>query len=73
MTWIEKDRPSPFDQQPITGLFFLDGDRFAEQLDIDRTAGQKQAMIAFPSGEQFAVWESLDVAGSPLVQLPGNP
>src|SRR4051812_1383981 len=48
MGWIEKGEPSPFDQQPISGLFFLDGDLLAREFKQDWTKGQKFPTIVFP-------------------------
>ena len=58
MTWVEKHHPTPFDNQPIEGFFYLDGDALARLFERDWTAGQKYAMLAFPSGEEYALWES---------------
>lgn len=57
MTWYRKEQPAPFDEIPLEGVFFLDGDLLATRL----TKNQKYAMVAFPSGLQFPIWES----GSP--------
>lgn len=60
MGWSEKGRPTPFDTQPVSGLFFLDGDLLARQLKQDWTKGQKFPTIVFPSGIQCDLWESSD-------------
>ena len=32
MSWIEKAQPTPFDDLPLPGLFFLDGDILARRI-----------------------------------------
>ena len=54
----QKHHPTPFDDKPIEGFFYLDGDALARLFERDWTAGQKYAMLAFPSGEEYALWES---------------
>ena len=58
MGWIEKDKPSPLDNQPIEGLFFLDGDAMARFVNRDWTEGYKLPLIAFPSGKEYELWPS---------------
>jgi hypothetical protein len=58
MAWIEKDKPTPFDAQPIRGLHFLDGDIVARHIGRDWTAGQKCPLVAFPSGHTCELWEA---------------
>ncbi len=72
MAWIEKDKPTPFDDQPIEGLFFLDGDLLARLFERDWTAGQKYPMIAFPSGEEYQLWEAANPALGGIVHLFGE-
>lgn len=57
MSWVEKGAPTPFDGQPIQGLFYLDGDVLARRVGKDWTAGQKYPMVAFPSGVECLLWE----------------
>ena len=63
MGWVEKDQPTPFDDLPLPGLWFLDGDAVAQKIGRDWTAGQKYSLVVFPSGEQFDLWET----GNPAV------
>lgn len=58
MAWFKKEEPTPFDNIPLSGLFFLDGDILAKLWGRDWTAGEKYPMLAFPSGEEFELWES---------------
>ena len=57
MGWFKKEEPTPFDEMPLAGLFFLDGDLLARLVGRDWTVGEKLPMIAFPSGEEFQLWE----------------
>lgn len=72
MTWIEKDQPTPFDEQPIRGLFFLDGDVLARRIGRDWTAGQKYAMLAFPSGVECELWETGNTELVGIVHIYGE-
>ncbi len=72
MAWVEKDTPTPFDGQPIEGLFYLDGDILAEYVGRDWTKGQKFPVIVFPSGEMYDLWESTDPAAGGIVHLFGE-
>ena len=58
MAWIEKHQPTPFDNTPIDGLFFLDGDVLASIFLQDWTKGHMLPMIAFESGREFELWET---------------
>ena len=58
MGWIEKEKPSPFDNTPIPGLQFLDGDVLAWWFKKDWTKGYKMAQIEFPSGVACELWET---------------
>ena len=60
MGWIEKGQSAPFEQQPIEGLFFLDGDMFSRKLRQPWTKGQKYPTIVFASGMQCDLWASSD-------------
>jgi len=62
MSWTEKGKPSPFDEQPISGLFFLDGDLIArtQQPDLPQDwargfQGLKYPVVIFPSGTEGSV------------------
>lgn len=57
MGWFKKEEPTPFDEMPLAGLFFLDGDLLAHLVGRDWTVGEKLPMLAFPSGEEFQLWE----------------
>lgn len=50
MPWIEKDQPTPFDSQPMEGLFFLIGDILARKHGEAWVEGKKYPMVAFQSG-----------------------
>jgi hypothetical protein len=60
MSWYKKEQPTPFDNQPIDGLLFLDGDMLAWEFKQDWTKGQKYPVIVFPSSSkfEFALWAS---------------
>ena len=73
MTWVEKGQVTAFDKgSPLTGLFYLDGDIVARLSRRDWTVGQKMPMLAFPSGEEFPLWESADPAAGGVVHLFGE-
>lgn len=72
MTWTEKETPTPFDDQPIVGLYYLDGDVLARHIGRDWTKGQKYPMVAFPSGETFDLWESADPEQVGIAHLFGE-
>lgn len=72
MGWIEKERPTSFDNQPIPGLYFLDGDILARVIGRDWTSGQKYPMIAFPSGTQCDLWETSDPDAAGIVHIFGE-
>jgi hypothetical protein len=61
MSWVENRQPTPFDEQPVEGLFFLSGNQIAYELRGHWVHGQKFPMIAFPSGVECALWQ----AGNP--------
>ncbi|MHB8629596.1 MAG: hypothetical protein ACYDBJ_24245 [Aggregatilineales bacterium] len=50
MGWIEKERPTPFDTQPIDGLFFVDGNYQDRTRHTPWSQGKKRPTIVFPSG-----------------------
>jgi len=72
MGWIPKERPTAFDHQLIPGLFFLDGDILAQRIRRNWTAGQKYPMIAFPSGQQFEMWETSIPDAAGIVHIFGE-
>ena len=84
MGWTAKDQPTPFDNQPIDGLFLLNGDVVARAyldflasngIDVTGkkvgTEGYKMPRIAFPSGETFQLFEGRDSA-KPNVHIFGE-
>ena len=70
MSWVEKRASTSFDELPIHGLHFLDGDILARLLTLKYGAvetpffnpnwlkNQKLPQVEFPSGLSFDVWES---------------
>ncbi|MEO8611649.1 MAG: DUF2958 domain-containing protein [Chloroflexota bacterium] len=58
MSWYRKEAPTPFEQQPLEGLFFLDGNLVSRVVEQQWTEGMKYPMISFPSGAAFELWES---------------
>ena len=72
MGWSKKEEPTPFDGMPLSGLFFLDGDILAKLWGRDWTAGEKFPMIAFPSGEEFQIWESSNPERGGIVHIFGE-
>jgi hypothetical protein len=58
MGWIEKDKPTPFDDRPIEGLFFSMAICSPRLFERDWTVNQKYPMIAFPSGVERELWEA---------------
>lgn len=72
MGWVEKDQPTPFDEQPIPGIWYLDGDIVAQIIQRDWTAGQKYPQVAFPSGKQFDIWEAADPEVWGIVHVYGE-
>jgi len=72
MSWYEKEAATPFDDQEIPGLWFLDGDILAELFERDWTRGQKLPLIAFPSGLEQEVWPTSDPESLAIVHLFGE-
>jgi hypothetical protein len=72
MPWYSKEQPTPFDAAPPVGLFFLDGDRLAEEFKRDWTKGYKYPMIAFPSGVELALWETSNPESGGIVNIFGE-
>ena len=68
MTWLEKHQPSPLDENPPAGLFYLDGDAIARRYKRDWAVGFKYPMIAFPSGTEFSIW----AGEKPIIHLYGE-
>lgn len=72
MTWIEKGQPTPFDNQPIEGLWFLDGDQVAREFGNDWVKGQKLPLIHFPSEEVCDISLAADPKSIAIVHLFGE-
>jgi len=66
MGWIEKEQSTSFEHEAIEGLYYIDGDVMATIFKPDWTKGQKYPKIAFPSGQEFDIWEG---SGSPIVHV----
>lgn len=69
MPWYPKETPTPFDNLPIPGLYFLIGDILAERWRYTNLRGHKYPEVEFPSGESLAIWEGL---GSPIIHVFGE-
>lgn len=69
MSWYEKNKPTPFDNQPIPGLFFLDGDQVASIVQSTWTRQQKYPLVSFPSGVELEIW---DGSRSPIIHVFGE-
>jgi hypothetical protein len=74
MAWVEKQQKTPFEQSelPLHGLFFLDGDVLAQVFNREGTKGMKYAMLTFPSGREFSLWESSSLESGGIVHLFGE-
>ncbi len=72
MTWIEKAQPTPLDDKPIEGLWFLDGDQLARRLAQDWTRGQKYPLIVFPSKLECDIWPAGNPEAIAIVHLFGE-
>lgn len=72
MGWYGKEQATPFDDKPIPGFRFLDGDLLARRIKQDWTVGQKYAEIVFPSGEHCDVWESSNPDAWGIVHIAGE-
>lgn len=72
MSWYEKEATTPFDNQEIPGLWFLDGDILAELVGRDWTRGQKLPLIAFPSGLEHQIWPTSNRESLAIVHLFGE-
>lgn len=72
MAWTEKEKPTPFDEHPIPGLYFVDGDLLARATGRDWTRGQKYPLIVFPSGLACDVWEPSDPEAVGIVHIFGE-
>lgn len=83
MSWIEKQQRMSFDELPIHGLYFLDGDMLARLFALahpeakiplfnpDWLKEQKSPQVQFPSGLSFDIWESSPEQGG-IVHIYGE-
>lgn len=84
MSWIEKQQRTNFEDLPIEGLHFLDGDTFAQMLKLkygkvdvpffnpDWLKNQKFPQVEFPSGESFDIWETSHTEGGGIIHIYGE-
>lgn len=72
MTWLAKEQPTPFEDPPLEGLFFLHGDVLAAKLNQPWMQGRKYPLIAFPSEETRPIWEGRTPEQSPIVHFFGE-
>jgi len=72
MGWVEKQQPTAFDELPLQGLLFLDGDILANLIGRDWTRGQKYPLISFPSGVECDLWEATNPEVGGIVHIAGE-
>lgn len=84
MSWIEKRQRTTFDELPIHGLHFLDGDVLARLLALkygavetplinpDWLKNQKLPQVQFPSGLTFDIWETSNLEHGGIVHIYGE-
>lgn len=72
MPWVEKHRSISMDQQPVDGLFYLDGDQLAYWTEKPWTEGQKYPLIIFPSGQECDLFETRNPADIGIVHIFGE-
>lgn len=84
MSWIEKSAPTSFDNLPIHGLCFLNGDMLARVLTLkygevetpflnpNWLKDQKLPQVEFPSGLSFDIWETSDPERGGIVHIFGE-
>ncbi len=72
MSWIEKAKPSPLDDKPIAGLYFLDGDQVARVVQRDWTKGYKLPLVVFPTHAEYEVWPTGNPEQVAIVHLFGE-
>lgn len=70
MPWFSKEQPTPFDNAPIPGLEFLNGDVLAQRARLTWLEGKKYPLISFPSGMAREV--RADEQGAQRVHLFGR-
>lgn len=71
MPWYSKEQPTPFDNSPLEGLSFLNGDILSQLYHQEWIAGKKYPLISFPSGLSREVWESAQQRDEASVQILG--
>ncbi|MCB9436476.1 MAG: hypothetical protein H6673_05705 [Anaerolineales bacterium] len=69
MAWYPKDKPTPFDHQPIPGLQFLDGDMLAAFLGTAWVKGQKYPIVHYPPNLDIDLWEG---SRTPILHIFGE-
>jgi len=84
MSWLEKQHPAMFDQLPIYGLQYLDGDILARVLALkygevrapffnpEWLKNQKMPQVQFPSGALCDIWETSRPENGGIVHLYGE-
>lgn len=72
MSWYHKETQTPFDTNPIDGVFFLHGDILARVVQQEWTKGMKYPMLDFPSGVACELWETGGSASGALLHLFGE-
>lgn len=84
MSWVEKSYQTRFEQLPIAGLHFLDGNVLARWLTLQYGAvetpffqpewlkNQKFPQVEFPSGLSFDLWETTSIEHGGIVHLFGE-
>ncbi len=84
MSWIEKRQRASFDELPIHGLHYLDGDVLARLLALkyqetqtpffkpEWLKQQKSPQVQFPSGMSFDIWETSSPESGGIVHIYGE-
>ncbi len=84
MSWIEKHQLTSFDEIPIHGLHFLDGDMLVRVLALQYGTvetplfnpvwlkEQKLPQVQFPSGLSFDIWETSTPENGSIVHVFGE-
>lgn len=84
MSWIEKRQRASFDDLPIHGLHYLDGDMLARLLALkygnveapilnpDWVKQQKFPQVEFPSGLSFDIWETRSPEYGGIIHIYGE-
>lgn len=84
MSWVEKKQRTTFEELPIHGLHFLDGDLLARLLALkygavetplfnpDWLKDQKFPQVQFPSGLSFDIWETSSPEKGGIIHIYGE-